>query len=147
MGVRGRKLDITPSEMMELRKQGYSNGDIAQMLDIGKSTMQRYIGKQGCRIGHLAAFEDKLKNKAIVAPAEPAIPTYVPKITRARYKVSAEIDVEIDHIGETLNIESPNGDICICITFDEARELVRFLAWASDKCKPTKEENENEDNA
>lgn len=142
-GIGSKKLDITPSEMMELRKQGYSNRDIANMLDICVQTVRNYIGRQDGHMDNLEAFKDKPKpEKAVVASAEPAIPAYEPKVTSARYKVGDELDVEIDHVGETLCIETINSDICI--TFDEARELVRFLAWASDKRKPTKED-EDED--
>ena len=143
--MKGERIGVTASEMLELRKQGYSNRDIANMLDICTQTVRNYIGRQDGRMDNLEAFKDKPKpEKAVAASAEPAIPTYVPKVTSARYKVSDELDVEIDHVGETLCIETINSDICI--TLDEARELVRFLAWASDKCKPTKE-NENEDKA
>ena len=122
MGFRGRKLDITPSELMELRNQGYSNSDIAQMLDISKTTVQRYIGKQGCHMGHLAAFEDKPKNKAVVAPAEPAIPPYVPTLVTEQYVIGdceEQIGVEINHECETMKIDANGGDILI--TFDQVR--------------------------
>lgn len=146
-GVGRKRLDITPSEMMELRKQGYSNRDIANMLDICIQTVRKYIGRQDGRMDNLEAFKDKPKpEKAVVASAEPAIPTYVPNLISEKYTLCGSceaLDVEIDHIGETLCIKTVNSGICI--TFDEARELVRFLAWASDKCKPTKED-ENEDN-
>lgn len=42
-----RKIYVTASEMMELRKQGMSNHDIAKSLDISANTVLRYIGKQG----------------------------------------------------------------------------------------------------
>lgn len=142
--MKGERIGVTASEMLELRKQGYSNRDIANMLDICTQTVRNYIGRQDGHMDNLEAFKDKPKpEKAVAASAESAIPTYVPKVTSARYKVGDELDVEIDHVGETLCIETINSDICI--TFDEARELVRFLARASDKCKPTKE-SENEDN-
>ena len=143
MAQRGRQLDITPSEMMELRNQGYSNKDIANMLDISAMTVRRYIGNQNRHMDSLTAFEGKPKERATMASAEPPIPPYEPKVTSAKYAICDEIGVEIDHVGETLCIETINSDICI--TYDQARELVRFLAWASDKIKPTTKENENED--
>lgn len=45
-----RKLEVTYDDMMQLREQGYSNKDIAYMLDVSKATVQRYIGKQGRHI-------------------------------------------------------------------------------------------------
>ena len=42
-----RKINVTASEMMELRKQGMSNYDIAKSLDISGATVRRYIGTQG----------------------------------------------------------------------------------------------------
>lgn len=46
----GRKLEVTASEMLELRKQGYSNKDICNILEISLPTVLRYIGKQGGRM-------------------------------------------------------------------------------------------------
>lgn len=44
------KLELTVSEMMQLRNDGYSNKDIARILDISLPTVYKYIGKQGCHI-------------------------------------------------------------------------------------------------
>ena len=41
------KIGVSVSEMLELRKQGYSNKDIAKMLDISIPSVYRYIGNQG----------------------------------------------------------------------------------------------------
>ena len=45
-----RKLDVTYDDMMQLRAKGYSNKDIANMLEISVPTVRRYIGNQGCRM-------------------------------------------------------------------------------------------------
>lgn len=45
-----RKIDVSVSEMLELRRQGYSNKDICNMLEISLPTVLRYIGKQGCKM-------------------------------------------------------------------------------------------------
>ena len=42
-----RKLEVTYDDMMQLREKGYSNKDIAYMLDVSTATVIRYIGKQG----------------------------------------------------------------------------------------------------
>ena len=143
-----KRLDLHPSELLELRKQGYSNKDIANMLGICVQTVRNYIGRQDGHMNSLAAFEDKPKEKATIAPAEPAIPPFKPSVVIERYAVGdgeKALEIEIDHVGEAIRIETV--DDTIDITYDQARELVRFLAWASDKIKPTKEEKSDEDNA
>lgn len=44
------KLEVSVSEMMQLRNDGYSNADIARILDISLPSVYKYIGKQGCHI-------------------------------------------------------------------------------------------------
>lgn len=44
-----RKIDVTRAELLELRNQGYSNKEIAEMLDISYQTVFNWIGKQGFR--------------------------------------------------------------------------------------------------
>ena len=46
-----KKLEVTPSEMLELRAQGMSNHDIAKSLDVDTTTVYKYIGKQGGAYG------------------------------------------------------------------------------------------------
>ena len=46
-----RKIYVTPEEMMEMRRQGMSNHDIAKSLDICLETVRKYIGKQGGAYG------------------------------------------------------------------------------------------------
>ena len=46
-----RKIDVTPSEMLEMRAEGMSNHDIAKSLDISYATVVKYIGKQGGAYG------------------------------------------------------------------------------------------------
>lgn len=54
----GRKIYVTAAEMLELRKQGMSNHDIAKSLDICYATVLNYIGKQDGKMEGLAAFKD-----------------------------------------------------------------------------------------
>ena len=42
-----RKLGVSKNEMLQLREQGYSNKDIANLLEIHYATVHRYIGAQG----------------------------------------------------------------------------------------------------
>lgn len=44
------KLELSVSEMMQLRNDGYSNKDIARILDVSIPTVYKYIGKQGCKM-------------------------------------------------------------------------------------------------
>ena len=44
--MKGVKIDVSVSEMLKLREDGYSNKDIAQMLEISLPTVYKYIGKQ-----------------------------------------------------------------------------------------------------
>lgn len=60
-----RKIDVSASEMMELRCEGLSNKDIADLLDISVVTVRRYIGAQGCRMERLAVFAEKGKKKPV----------------------------------------------------------------------------------
>ena len=41
------RIELSVSEMMQLRKDGYNNKDIAKILDIALPTVYRYIGGQG----------------------------------------------------------------------------------------------------
>lgn len=45
-----KKIELSVSELMQYRNDGYSNKDIARILDISVATVYNYIGKQGCRI-------------------------------------------------------------------------------------------------
>ena len=44
------RIELSVSEMLQLRKDGYNNKDIAKILDIALPTVYRYIGGQGCRM-------------------------------------------------------------------------------------------------
>lgn len=49
-GFYKKRIELSAAEMMQLRNDGYSNQDIARILDISVGTVYRYIGKQGCHI-------------------------------------------------------------------------------------------------
>lgn len=133
--MRGQKLDVSASEMMELRRQGYSNRDIANMLDICVQTVRNHIGRQDGHMENLAAFKDKPKKKAAAAPAEEVIPTYVPRVMKEIYSIcNGDIEANIEHDVELITITYE--DMALCVTYEQARELVQFLAWASARCKP-----------
>lgn len=55
-----KRLELSVSEIRQLREDGYSNKDIARILDISVATVYNYIGKQGCRIpSATASFDTK----------------------------------------------------------------------------------------
>ena len=44
-----RRLELSTSELLEMRKQGMSNAEIAKVLDVSVPTIARRIGAQGRR--------------------------------------------------------------------------------------------------
>ena len=135
-----KRVNVTASEMMELREQGYSNHDIAAMLEISQNTVYRYIGKQPGLMVRLAAFDDKpkkAKEQALPAPVE----AYTPKLAKEEYQLcGGDMMVTIDHGVSKIFIETDldgrYGHGCVKLDYEQARELVQFLAWASrERCK------------
>lgn len=64
-----KKIGVSRNEMLELRKQGLSNADIANLLEISKATVFRWIGPQGCHMDSLAAFSEP-KTEKVETPKE-----------------------------------------------------------------------------
>ena len=124
-----RKIYVTASEMLEMRKPGMSNHDIAKSLDISVHTVIRYIGKQGERMENLAAFADpparKKRKKETEAP--PVVPKYEPKPVLEKYQVGGNL-VELDGVSKCIMITGCDGEITLA--YEEIPDLVQFLAWA-----------------
>ena len=70
-----RKIELSVSELMQMRNDGYSNKDIARILDISLPTVYKYIGKQGCHIPSATASFMSKPEKVAEAP------TSAPEIT------------------------------------------------------------------
>ena len=51
-----KKIGISKSEMLQMREQGLSNKDIANLLEISVATVFRYIGPQGGAHGEPGGF-------------------------------------------------------------------------------------------
>lgn len=68
--MKGKKCEVSASEMMEMRREGLSNADIAELLEISVQTVRNYIGNQGRRMERLAVFADKGKKKQPEAEEE-----------------------------------------------------------------------------
>ena len=130
-----RKIYVTASEMLEMRKQGMSNHDIAKSLDISVPTVIRYIGKQGERMENLAAFADpptrKKRKKETEAP--PVVPKYEPKPVKEAY-VIGNLEVTLNNDDRVLHIHTSRDDSVAyngkCISYDDIPDFVQFLAWA-----------------
>lgn len=56
-----RKLDVTASEMLELRRQGYDNKQIAEQLEVSYATVWRYIGKSDVERGNIICEESRIE--------------------------------------------------------------------------------------
>lgn len=130
-----KKLDITAAEMRELREQGFSNHDIAKMLDISYATVLRYIGKQNCRMERLAAFAEDEPCKTAEKQDEPqeVLPKYDPKPCIEYFDIGQN-PVCLNHKDRCVLIRGDVGDMryegAIRIKFDDVPALVQFLAWA-----------------
>lgn len=136
--MRGKKLEVTASEMLELRQEGLSNADIAALLDISVPTVFKYIGKQGCRMERLAVFADKGKKKQEKqeeireTKKQMTKPKYVP--AEETYAVGS-VQVAVSNIVRYLTIKK-DGD-SVTLSFEQSAELLEFLAWLGrEKCKP-----------
>lgn len=134
----GRKIYVTAAEMLELRKQGMSNHDIAKSLDICYATVLNYIGKQDGHMEGLAAFKDAPPPKKEQEAVKPMIPKYEPKANKEWFTVR-DTDFVLDYKKRELIIRGkaePNcsyghsADGTILVSFDDVPDLVQFLAWA-----------------
>lgn len=120
-----RKIGITRGEMLELRKQGLSNADIANVLEISKATVFRYIGGQGCHMESMAAFSEA-KPKEVETPKQEAKPS--PKAVDSLemvYEIVKSSDgsfrAEVDYESKCVSV------LDYTIAFDQLGELATFI--------------------
>lgn len=136
--MRGKKVEVSAAEMMEMRREGLSNADIAELLEISVQTVRNYIGNQGRHMERLAVFADKRKKKQPEAEEEiretkkqMTKPKYVPVCEAYKFD-GMEIDVRADD--RTITIKK--GCVFVTLEYDQAAALVEFLAWAGrEKCQ------------
>lgn len=120
-----RKLDISKSEMLQMRAQGLSNRDIANCLDISYGTVFNYIGPQNGRMENLAAFNDP-KPKEVETPTEEKkqAPRAVDSLEMV-YEVVKSADgtyrAELDYESNSVSILDST------IAFEELAELATFI--------------------
>jgi hypothetical protein len=108
------------------------------LLDISVQTVRKYIGNQGRRMERLAVFADKGKKKQPEAKEE--IRETKKQMTKPKYVPSQEVyrigymTVWIERDARMIEIQNEDG--AVRMGFDEAAELLEFLAWAGrEKCQ------------
>lgn len=131
---RGRKIDVTASEMMALRNEGYSNKDIANLLEINPLTVRRYIGCQPQRrMENMAAFKEKPKAKVEAEIVEtPEIKRAVDEIVCKRETVSSKsgsVWADVDYTMATVKLSIED------MTFDELPEFATFVIGMVERIK------------
>ena len=100
-----RKVDVTYDELMEFRKKGYSNRDIAKMLEISYPTVLRYIGKQGKKM------DSVIKEPVRCGIKKPCEDVNVPKIQIVRQMAVVngyELDVDVANGFATVSLPGEN---------------------------------------
>lgn len=120
-----KKIGVTASEMMALREQGYSNKDIANLLEISTVTVLRYIGPQEGRMESMAAFKDR-KPKVVEAETveTPEIKRAVDEVVIRHEMLSSKngnVVVNVDYQYHTVEIDATT------VPFDELENFATFI--------------------
>ena len=135
MGI-GRKIDVTASEMMALRNEGYSNKDIANLLEINPLTVRRYIGCQPQRrMENMAAFKEKPKEKEPEIVETPEIKRAVDEIVVCTERLSSKsgnVLAEVDHVTHTVSIDVEKLSFC------ELEDFAVFVVGMVERIKGVK---------
>lgn len=142
--MRGKKVEVSAAEMMEMRREGLSNADIAELLEISVQTVRNYIGNQGRHMERLAVFADKGKKKQPEAKEEiretkkqMTKPKYVP--AEETYAVGS-VQVAVSNIVRYLTIKK-DGD-SVALSYEQAAELLEFLAWLGrERCQAEEDDD------
>ena len=120
-----KKLDVSKSELLQMREQGLSNRDIANLLEVHVATVYNHIGPQGGRMDSLAAF-DEPKPQAVETPKEEQKPS-------PRAVDSLEMVYEVLKSADgTFRAEVDYESKCVAILdstieFDHLAELATFI--------------------
>lgn len=97
--------EVSINEMLELRKQGMSNKDIARALEISYASVLRYIGKQQERMDSIAALEPvKVREVEPTPPPAPPAPPFF-KVSKERM-VARDFVVHLDYDARQVDIHS-----------------------------------------
>ena len=111
--------DVTIEEMRKMREAGMTNQDIADRLDVGKSTVYRYIGAQGGVGGRVS--------RTIPAPVvplerkreEPVYPGVLPVVNRVTYLTGTAAEYVVDAKEQKITFQL--GDVVAEVEFDKWR--------------------------
>lgn len=121
----GRKVGVSRNEMLELRKQGLSNKDIANVLEISAATVFRYIGAQGWRMESMAAFNEPKPEKVEIPPEEAKPPHRAVDSLEMVYEVVKSADgtykADVDYESKCVSI------LDSIVAFDQLAELATFI--------------------
>lgn len=97
--------EVSINEMLEMRKQGMSNKDIARALEISHVTVLKYIGKQPAGMDNIAALEPvKAKEPEVVTPPAPPAPPFF-RVGKERL-AAGEFTVHLDYEARQVDIHS-----------------------------------------
>ena len=119
------KIGVSKNEMLQMREQGLSNRDIANLLEIHIATVYNHIGPQGGRMDNLAAF-DEPKTKEVETPKEEHKPS-------PRAVDSLEMVYEVVKSADgTFRAELDYESKCVAIfdstiEFNQLAELATFI--------------------
>ena len=131
-----RRIGISANEMMELRKQGLSNKDIANVLEISVATVLRYIGAQGGRMESMAAFsKPKTENVETHVEEEKAAHRAMDTLAMV-YEVVKSADgsfrAEIDYERNSVSVFDE------WISFEQLAELSTFVIGLASRVEQNK---------
>ena len=116
-------LGISKSEMLRMRDEGLSNKDIANIIGVHVATVYNYIGPQGCKMEHLAAFGEKPKEEETQVET-PEIKRAVDEIIVTTERVGSKNGnafADVDYILHTVSLDIGT------VPFDELPELATFI--------------------
>ena len=123
-----RKIGVSTSEMLQLREQGLSNRDIANVLEISYPTVCRYIGEQGRHMESLAAFRPTPKAEELPKVEEARKPVDTLKIMREAVKsADGTFTAEIDYDCKMLMVDGA------VIAFERIAEFATFVVGLANR--------------
>ena len=119
------KIGVTKSEMLQMREQGLSNRDIANLLEIHVATVYNHIGPQGGKMDNLAAF-DEPKPKEVETPKEerkpsPGAADTLEMVCEVVRSANGTYHAKIDYLAEAVTLLES------IVSFDELAELATFI--------------------
>ena len=118
-----RKLELNVGELLEMRKQGMSNKEIAKSLDVSVQTVFSRIGSQG-RNSTKAEGVSRLPKKEIA-----------PKLMYIEQTVAVNGYVfMINHCEKTIRFTASGGEETMRIKTESVDDLISALKAVNDLC-------------